>query len=133
MKKGGHTTWKDSNNCAQKVIPYGVTSIGEEAFVGCADLESISLPVSLRTIDSEAFKGCDGLRAVHIADLGAWCGINFTTWYSNPLSLGGVLYLNGEAVTDIYLLELITNAGYEYQLIDLSKDEIPQDCRKYVV
>ncbi len=43
-----------------------------------------------------------------------------------------VLTNHGEAVSDIYLLELITNAGYEYQLIDLSKDEIPEDCRLMV-
>ena len=43
-----------------------------------------------------------------------------------------VLTNHGEAVTDIHLLELITNAGYDYELIDLSKDEIPQDCRLMV-
>ncbi len=43
-----------------------------------------------------------------------------------------VLTNHGEAFADVQLFELITNAGYEYQLIDLSKDEIPEDCRLMV-
>lgn len=36
---------------------------------------------------------------------------------------------HGEAYADSELLSLIYDAGYDYEIIDLSKDEIPEDCR----
>ncbi len=43
-----------------------------------------------------------------------------------------VLTNHGETTSDIQLLDLITSAGYEYRLLDLSKDEIPENCRLMV-
>ncbi|MDD4097078.1 MAG: leucine-rich repeat protein, partial [Oscillospiraceae bacterium] len=42
-------------------IPSGVTSIGVEAFSGCAGLTSISIPESVTSIGDEAFSGCSNL------------------------------------------------------------------------
>lgn len=36
---------------------------------------------------------------------------------------------HGEAYADSELMSLIYDAGYDYRVIDLSKDEIPEDCR----
>ncbi|MEE0970020.1 MAG: Gldg family protein [Clostridia bacterium] len=40
-----------------------------------------------------------------------------------------VLSNHGEAYRDQELLSLVSDAGYELVVIDLSKDEIPEDCR----
>ena len=40
-------------------MPEGITSIGQYAFSGCQNLESVTLPESLTTLGSEAFYHCD--------------------------------------------------------------------------
>ena len=42
-------------------IPSGVTSIGNNAFNGCRNLNSLTLSASLRTIGNNAFYNCEGL------------------------------------------------------------------------
>ena len=54
--------------CRGTTIPYGVTTIGKEAFLGCSCLYSISIPGSVTTIESYAFEGCTGLTTVIIPD-----------------------------------------------------------------
>ena len=50
------------------VIPNSVTSIGNEAFSYCPNLQSISIPDSVTSIGSEAFSGCKNLRKVELPD-----------------------------------------------------------------
>ncbi len=47
-------------------IPEGVTSIGRYAFGYCRALESISLPKSLETINDHAFASCSSLKSITI-------------------------------------------------------------------
>jgi hypothetical protein len=42
----------------------GLTSIGENAFLGCSDLTSITLPARLTSIGWGAFQNCSGLTSV---------------------------------------------------------------------
>ncbi|MBR4881759.1 MAG: leucine-rich repeat domain-containing protein, partial [Clostridia bacterium] len=53
---------------------------------------------------------CDSLEAVYISDIAAWCNISFD-YGSNPLFNGAVLYLNGEAVTDLIIPDSVTSIG----------------------
>ena len=42
-------------------VEYGITSIGEYAFVGCSGLTELTLPNSITSIGISAFAGCTGL------------------------------------------------------------------------
>ena len=56
--------------CKNSVIPTNgsVTSIGEGAFYGCDDLESITIPSSVTSIGYEAFRYCSSLMSITIAN-----------------------------------------------------------------
>ncbi len=101
-------------------IPEGVTSIGMRTFYGCYSLTSITIPDSVTHIDEFAFDGCSSLN-VHITDMASWCGILFANQHSNPLLLGGNLYLNGDLVTDLVIPNGVKSIGnyafYDYDLL----------------
>lgn len=48
------------------VIPNSVTTIGNEAFLGCRGLTSITIPNSVTTIEDGAFHGCYALVSIKI-------------------------------------------------------------------
>lgn len=86
------------------IIKPDVASIGEHAFQDCFNLESVTIPASVTKIGEDAFYISNNvyskLKAVYIADLGAWCGISFG---DNPLANDGDLYLNNERITDLVI------------------------------
>ena len=89
-------------------IPNSVTEIGSSAFSGCTGLTSITIPNSVTSIGSFAFEGCTGLKEVNIADLSAWCKIEFDGVYANPLYYATKLKLNGSEITDLVIPNNIT-------------------------
>ena len=60
----------DSNkaNAKNVEIYYGVTGIGDEAFVWCSRLESVKLPNTIISIGSKAFRGCTSLTDITLPD-----------------------------------------------------------------
>ena len=86
------------------IYVYDVTSISNDAFRGCGELTSITIPKSL-TGCYDTFTGCEKLKAVHISDLAAWCKIDF--YNGTPLKYA-TLYLNGEVLTSVEIPEEIT-------------------------
>ena len=97
------------------IIPDNVTKIPHYAFMGCTNIESVTIGNKMTTIEEDAFKDCSGLRAVNINDITSWCSISFENEYSNPLSSAGDLYLNGEKVTKLIIPENVTTiAGFAF-------------------
>ena len=52
--------------CMNTIIPKSIISIGDNAFLGCTGLTSVSIPNSVTAIGDYAFDGCYGLTSVTI-------------------------------------------------------------------
>lgn len=48
-------------------VPEGVTALGDEAFVDCANLQTVTFPASLTTLGTGVFIGCNKLSALEVA------------------------------------------------------------------
>ena len=90
---------------------YNVTSIENNAFYGCKEMTSISLPNTIKEIYRYSFEGCDNLTSVHISDLSAWCKIDYMGEPSstNPLEYAHHLFLNGKEITELNIPSDITS------------------------
>ena len=61
-----------------------ITTIGESAFRNCSRLRIIDLGSTVKSIGSYAFSGCYYIQKVHIANIKAWCDIDFGNESANP-------------------------------------------------
>ena len=107
--------YKGDKPTGELEIREGTTCIGYGAFHNCKDLTSVTIPQSVVIVDNNAFQNCSRLTAVHIADLAAWCSIEFMdeglSRSSNPLFYAHHLYLDGKEVTDLVIPESVTHVG----------------------
>ena len=56
----GDSPFKDYE-IRKATVKYGITSIGDYAFMGCSGLTELTLPNSVTSIRNNAFGGCSGL------------------------------------------------------------------------
>ena len=106
-----HNLYLDGGLVTDLVIPVGVASISDHAFNGCTSLHSVTLHAGVTDIGSDAFSMCSALTAVYIADLTAWCGIDFENEVANPLYYAHNLYLGEEKLTELVLPEGVVSIG----------------------
>lgn len=64
----GENAFQGMNNIESVYIPEGVEIISEGAFSGCKNLQAIHIPETLETIDIDAFSGCVKLRNMTFPD-----------------------------------------------------------------
>ena len=97
-----------------------VTSIGEEAFIGCSGLTSIEIPNSVTSIGDYAFSGCSGLTSIEIPnsvtsiDYGMFHGCSGLTSFEIPnsvTSIGGSAFQNCSGLTSIEIPNSVTSIG----------------------
>lgn len=56
--------------CSGTVIPRSVNKIGDNAFKGCAGLQSLQVPSWVESIGDKAFSGCPSLKTVEFSSTG---------------------------------------------------------------
>lgn len=104
-----HKLYLNDELVTKLIIPDGITSIGNDAFIGGSCFESVSIPDSVTYIGYDAFYHCTSLDAVYISDISAWCNISFDRYSSNPLNYAQNLYLNNELVTNLIIPDEVTS------------------------
>ena len=92
-------------------LPEGIITIGNNAFEGCTAMTGINIPATVEFVDEYAFTGCSALKSVYIADLTAWCKIEFVTASSNPLYYKGNIYIDDTKVTELVIPSDVTTIG----------------------
>lgn len=64
----GEAAFQGMNNIETVYIPDGAETISAAAFSGCKNLKSVRIPQGLEIVDRDAFNGCSGLRSVKFPD-----------------------------------------------------------------
>lgn len=104
-------------------VKYPVVSVAEAAFQANKTITSITIPASIKTVGNDAFRNVTNLKALNIADLAAWCAIEFYNGNANPIynvfptseSKWGTVTINGEAVTtSLVIPEGFTSLGRSF-------------------
>ena len=103
-------------------VVYNVTSIGREAFVGCYDLTSITIPNSVTSIGVGAFSHCTGLTSITIPNsvtsIGEWAfsGCTSLTSITIPSSVTSIehcAFSGCTGLTSITIPNSVTSIGNE--------------------
>ena len=107
----GKEAFYSCDSLTSVTIGDSVASIGERAFYYCNSLTSVTIGDSVASIGERAFYYCNSLTSVYITDIAAWCNITFDDYASNPLYYAKNLYLDGELVTDLTILDSVASIG----------------------
>ena len=101
---------KDRTALTDVTIPDSISIIHNNAFDSCSKLVNVTIGSGVTEITQDAFAYCAALKNVYITDMTKWCGINFRSSWSNPLSAYQAqnLYLNGNLVTNLKVPDDIT-------------------------
>ncbi len=116
--KNGYILYTDGDNISligytgtdtELTLPSGITEINHNAFYDCSTINSITIPDSVTSIGEYAFVLCRSLTSVYYTgDIASWCGISFGDYNANPLSKAHNLYINNTLVTEITILDTVT-------------------------
>ena len=103
-------------------ITYTLTSIGEDAFLNCRSLTSVTIPNSVTSIGKGAFSYCESLTSVTIPNgvtsigLGAFYSCSSLTSVTIPnsvTSIGYRAFLDCSSLTSVTIPNSVTSIGSE--------------------
>ena len=94
----GNYAFQGCNNLNSITIPNSVTSIGSSAFYRCSSLTSITIPDKVTSIGNYAFNGCSGLTSITIPD--------------SVTSIGSGAFQDCSGLTSITIPANVTTIGY---------------------
>ena len=117
-------------------ISWGITSIGNNAFMGCTNLSSIEIPNSVTSIGDCAFYNCKSLTSIEIPNSvtsiggSAFCRCESLTSIEIPNSVTSIedhTFNNCESLTSIEIPNSVTSIGKRafYNCRRLTSIEIP--------
>lgn len=107
LKKIGDAAFAECTSLKSIRIPEGVTEIGRFAFFNCS-FKSLFLPASLRTVGEKAFMCPErGIEALYIADIAAWCNIDFADERANPMYSACKLYVKGRYTQKVVIPDTV--------------------------
>ena len=101
-------------------IPSTLTTIPNETFVGCAELETVVLPDNLTAIGSNAFDGCTSLTEINVPNTVTSIGSNafnnctsatITIDITKLTSIGSYAFKNFTGLTGVIDISLATSVG----------------------
>ena len=132
VTKIGDEAFMGCKDIVSVTFPASVTQIGNSAFKNCESLEKVFMGGGIKKIDVDAFHNCTALEEVHMNDLYKWCNITFSNSYSNPVSYAHKLYLDGELITDLVIPKGVwTVRAYSFEYCYyLESVVIPDDVEK---
>ena len=88
------------SNLTSVTIPNSVKRIEQYAFYNCTNLTSVTIGNGVKEIEYRAFDGCYNVTSVFINDVAGWCEAHVV---STPLKSGVNLYLNEELITNLVI------------------------------
>ena len=83
---------------------YAVNSLVESSFKDCVEIVSVKIPDSVKSIGQRAFSGCSNLESLTIPFVGAKAGVTISDTYQYPFGyiFGTAKYEGGEATWQYY-------------------------------
>lgn len=97
-----------NNTTIKSVVLNNITEIQSQAFSGCENLESITIPKSLSSIKASAFSGCPKLKEVNIESLTDWYNVVIENAPASPTYNGADIYTDSTILTELVIPEQVT-------------------------
>ena len=99
----GDEAFMNCSGLTSVTIPEGVTTIGRNAFRNCQAMTRVHIGPSVNQVGNSAFGNCMGLKTVEVEDVAKWFSIDFGNYSSTPLYYADHFVAGGEEVKDLVI------------------------------